>query len=153
MRIEAIRPDTEGARQLIERSDEYMGQLYPAESNHLEPLEALGCPNVLFVGAYIDEVLVGCGAVKLANDDGRYGEIKRMYIDERYRGLGISKAIMSHLESYLIESDVPLARIETGIYQPEAIGLYKRLGYVERLPFGGYKFDPLSVFMQKALNA
>lgn len=60
---------------------------------------------------------------------------------------------MPHLERRLIESGVRLARLEKGIYQPEAIGLYKRLGYVEFPPFGGYKMDPLSVFMDKAFSA
>jgi hypothetical protein len=37
------------------------------------------------------------------------------------------------------------------LMQPEALGLYRALGYVERRPFGDYKSDPLSVFMEKAL--
>ena len=44
-----------------------------------------------------------------------------------------------------------VARLETGIHQPEALGLYRRLGYVERGPFGSYALDPLSVFFEKRL--
>ena len=40
--------------------------------------------------------------------------------------------------------------LETGPSQPEAIGLYERLGYRVRGPYGGYPDDPLSVFMEKA---
>ena len=35
----------------------------------------------------------------------------------------------------------------------QAIGLYKKLGYIERNPFGEYKPDPLSIFMEKQLSA
>lgn len=153
MRLIAIRPDAEGIRELIKSSDRYMGLLYPAESNHLEPLEVLGKPNVLLVGAYEGLALAGCGAVKIVIGEDTYGEIKRVFVDEQYRGRGISKAIMFYLENHLVERRIRIARLETGIRQPEAIGLYQRLGYVERTPFGDYREDPLSVFMEKALYA
>ena len=43
-------------------------------------------------------------------------------------------------------------RLETGTKQPEAIALYRKFGYVERGPFGAYKPDPLSIFMEKRLG-
>jgi hypothetical protein len=42
-------------------------------------------------------------------------------------------------------------RLETGIYQLEAIGLYERCGFQRIPPFGDYKADPLSVFFEKRL--
>ena len=42
-------------------------------------------------------------------------------------------------------------RLETGIRQPEAIGLYRSAGYAEIGPFGAYRPDPLSLFMEKRL--
>jgi putative acetyltransferase len=42
--------------------------------------------------------------------------------------------------------------LETGIRQPEALGLYEQAGYKRRGPFGDYAEDPLSVFMQKRLT-
>jgi len=42
--------------------------------------------------------------------------------------------------------------LETGISQPEALGLYERSGYVRRGPYGDYPDDPLSVFMHKRLT-
>jgi putative acetyltransferase len=53
----------------------------------------------------------------------------------------------------LRSSGIALARLETGIRQPEALGLYRRLGYVERAPFGAYVEDPLSLFMEKRLSS
>ena len=128
-----------------------MASLYPAESNHMESPSALALPNVLFLGAYLDGELAGCGAVKLMHDDGSYGEIKRVYVLDTYRGRGLSKQLMQALEAHLIEQQIPLARLETGISQPEALGLYEKLGYQYRAPFGSYLLDPLSVFMEKRL--
>jgi putative acetyltransferase len=152
MRIEPTDPESDSAQALIAMSDTYMTALYPAESNHLESARALKAPNVLFLGCFLQGQLVGCGAVKILSDDGRYGELKRVFVLESHRGKGYSKAIMEKLEGHLKNSGIALARLETGIRQPEALGLYKRLGYVERAPFGAYVEDPLSLFMEKRLD-
>jgi putative acetyltransferase len=136
---------------LLAQSDAYMATLYPPESNHMEDVEALRKHNVLFVGASIDADLAGCGAVKTMRDDGVYGEIKRVFVAPEYRGRGISRAIMAVLERHLIEQGVPFSRLEMGALQPEALGLYRRLGYGERPPFGKYQPDPQSLFMEKRL--
>jgi putative acetyltransferase len=152
IRIERIDPETDAAMTLLALSDRYMGALYPAESNHLESAAALKLPNVAVFGSFIDGLLVACGAVKILYDDGRYGEIKRVFVLEEHRGRGLSKAIMECLERHLQDSGIALARLETGIKQPEALGLYAKLGYQFREPFGAYRHDPLSVFMEKAIS-
>ena len=151
MYIEALDPLSAPAAHLLALSDAYMASLYPAESNHMESPSALALPNVLFLGAYLDGELAGCGAVKLMHDDGSYGEIKRVYVLDAFRGRGVSKQLMHALEAHLVEQQIPLARLETGISQPEALGLYEKLGYQYRAPFGSYLLDPLSVFMEKRL--
>ncbi len=153
MAIQVIRPDDEQAQGLMRQADELMASLYPAESNHLDGVDVLMKPNVLFVGVYKAETLVGCGAVKILNDDGDYGEIKRIFVSPEHRGEGISVEIMTFLERHLRESEIHVARLEVGVKQPEALGLYRKLGYVERGPFGAYREDPLSVFMEKTLGA
>jgi hypothetical protein len=42
-------------------------------------------------------------------------------------------------------------RLETGIYQVEAIGLYERYGFQRRAPFSEYKVDPMSLYFEKEL--
>ena len=151
MKIVKMDPADARVRVLLEQSDAYMATLYPPESNHMEDVESLRQQNVYFVGASIDAVIAGCGAVKTLRDDGVYGEIKRVFVAPQYRGRGISRAIMELLERHLIEHGVPLSRLEMGALQPEALGLYRRLGYLEREPFGKYQPDPLSLFMEKRL--
>ncbi len=151
MKIIPIDPAAPEVRALIAASDAYMHALYPAVSNHLESVEALAKPNVLFLGGYLDGKLVACGAVKTRDDDGTFGEIKRVFVVEQQRGKGFSKEIMQRLEEHLLKTSVMVARLETGIKQPEAIGLYKKLGYRERAPFAAYEPDPFSLFMEKSL--
>lgn len=147
MEIKQINPIR--ARRLVEALDTYQSGLYPAESNHLEPIESLTNKNVIMLGALHKECLFAMGAVKLFKN---YGEIKRLFVPEKHRGKGLAQKIMAELEDNLIQRSIFTARLETGIYQPEAVGLYKKLGYVLCDPFGDYKPDPLSVFMEKQLS-
>ena len=110
-------------------------------------------PNVHFLGAYVDGELIGCGAVKVPEGDGKYGEIKTVFVAEAHRGKGHSKAIMRELENHLRSIGVGVARLATGIKQPEAVSLYARLGYVPCPPFGDHATDPMTVFMEKSLGA
>jgi putative acetyltransferase len=55
------------------------------------------------------------------------------------------------LSAHAREHGVGLLRLETGIYQREAIGLYERMGFQQIPSFGAYKEDPLSLFYEKRL--
>jgi putative acetyltransferase len=85
-------------------------------------------------------------------DDGRYAEIKRVFVVEGMRGGRIAERIMAELERRMAKRGITVFRLETGISQPAALALYRRLGYREREPFGAYRPDPLSVFMEKRLE-
>ncbi len=150
--IEPLDPELPEVRALIAAADEFYTGLYPSESNHLESSDDLKADNVLFVGCRVGGSLVASGAAKIMRDDGCYAEIKRVYVVEGYRGQGLSLAIMRHLEARIRERGIGICRLETGIRQPEALGLYRKLGYVERGPYGTYAEDPLSVFMEKRLH-
>lgn len=134
---------------MIHLLDKYQQELYPAESNHLDSLETLAGPNCRLIGAITNDQLVGIGAVKIMGD---YGELKRFYIPEKFRGQGIAEGIINALEKWLVEKKTYLSRLETGIHQHAAIRFYQKLGYDETTPFGNYKLDPLSVFMEKSLS-
>lgn len=98
------------------------------------------------------ENILGCGAVRVMEDDGQYGELKRVFIKEAYRGQGLSKQLIIALERFLIDRSISVMRLETGIYQLEALGLYKHLGYQIPEPYGIYALDPFSIFMEKKLT-
>ena len=153
----ATDPEIPSIAAMIEQLDGYQLSLYPEESNHLVSIEELTAENVYFVAAYEGPDLIGCGAIKYVDcaccdkDIGGYGEIKRVFVKTEARGKGVSKEIMAKLESNARYRKVEVIRLETGIHQPEAIGLYARLGYRRRGPFGEYPDDPVSVFMERRL--
>jgi len=152
MEIDSLDPDSSEVQALIAVADAYYIDLYPAESNHLASSEDLKKPDVILLGCRIDGELVASAAARILQDDVDYAEIKRLFVLDRYRGKGLSNEIMRHLETELQSRGISLFRLETGIKQPEALGLYRKLGYRERGPFGSYVADPFSVFMEKQVG-
>jgi putative acetyltransferase len=132
----------------LHASDDYAASLYPAESNHMLDIEALLRPEMRFFGIFVDGSAKGCGGYWAHAD---CAEIKRVWIDPSARGLGLSRKLVAHLEHEMRSERFERARLETGVSQPEALGLYRALGYAECGPFGDYRPDALSVFMEKTL--
>ena len=142
-------PDQPEIIALIADLDAYQLTLYPPEAVYALDLASLLQPHVKFaVARDADQAIVGCAAVVL---NPGYGEVKRMYVKPEARGRGAAKRLMALLEQAAREAGCPLMTLETGPSQPEAIALYERQGYARCGPFGDYRDDPLSVFMQKRL--
>jgi putative acetyltransferase len=147
--IEVESPRQTEIARLIRQSDDYLTALYPPASRHAIDLEALAAPNVRLLIARLDGVAVGC--VGLALGEPGQAEIKRLFVQPAARGRGIGRALMAQLEWLAAEEGVSLLQLETGVKQPEALSLYRALGYAERGPFGAYRPDPLCLFMEKRL--
>lgn len=140
-------PDQVEVHTLLRQSDAYMAGLYPAESNHLVDVATLASPNVRFLVARRNGEAIGCGALMLGADGA--AEVKRMFVVPEARGLKLGSRILDALEAAARTEGVRIIRLETGVRQPEALGLYRRHGYSERGPFGSYRLDPLSTFFEK----
>lgn len=134
---------------LLAASDAHVAALYPAESSHMLAPEALRAPGVTFFVARQEDKAAGCAALV---QRGGYGEVKRMFVAAAARGHGIGRRLLTALEAEARRCRLPCLRLETGIRQPEAIGLYRSAGFRDIPPFGAYGPDPLSVFMEKALE-
>ncbi len=147
----AIEPPRQaGVMRLLELSDAYAASLYPAESNHMVDVATLEGENVSFFVARQSEAVLGCGALVEAGDGA--GEIKRMFVDEAARGLKLGRRLLDAIVDRAGALGLSVIRLETGIHQPQAIGLYSAHGFVETGPFGDYRPDPLSIFMEKTLS-
>ena len=153
--VTAERPDTPDAMSLIIELEATLEPLYPQESRHGLSVERLIAEAVPFFVLRADGIAAGCGGVKLfpAGMATAYGEIKRMYVRPQFRGRGFAKLMLIHLSEYARAHGVTLLRLETGIHQREAIGLYERMGYRLIGPFGDYQPDPLSLFYEKSLGS
>jgi putative acetyltransferase len=148
----AIRPEDPGTPEvvaLMAALDSYQAALYPPESNHFLGLDELRGDNVRFFVARDGGRAVACGALRIHPD---YGEIKRMYVHTDSRGLGLGARMLSTLETAARDHGLLLLRLETGISQPEALGLYRSHGFHQRAAFGDYAPDPLSLYFEKALS-
>ncbi|HEX3559932.1 MAG TPA: GNAT family N-acetyltransferase [Pyrinomonadaceae bacterium] len=148
--INRERPDTFDAVSLIAELEAFLEPLYPPESRHGFSVDKLLAEDVAFFLLRTDEMPAGCGGIKLVGDE--YGEIKRMYVRPQFRGLGFAKLLLEHLADYARSQNISLLRLETGIHQREAIGLYERQGFYRIPPFGSYTDDPLSLCYEKRLT-
>ncbi|MXS19887.1 GNAT family N-acetyltransferase [Pseudomonas oryzihabitans] len=142
-------PDQPEVIALIAELDAYQDDLYPPESRHALDLTSLMQPNVLFlVTRDAGGQALGCAAMVL--NEG-YGEIKCLYVSPSGRGQGLGRRLLSRLEAEALTTGCERAMLETGPYQPEALALYGAASYERRGPFGAYRDNPLSVFMEKWL--
>ena len=94
-----------------------------AEADELRP------PAGLFLVASLRAEPVGCGALKL--HIGEPAELKRMWVDESVRGLGIGRRLLTELEKRARAGGATVAHLETNGALVEAIGLYRSAGYTE----------------------
>lgn len=90
---------------------------------------------------------VGCGAFKPYSED--TVEIKRMYVPPKQRQQGIASLVLAELERWAGELGYRRCVLETGLAQPEAIGLYRRNGYHVIPNYGQYMGVESSVCFQK----
>jgi len=147
--IQLESPRGNGVNELIRALDSYLSALYPPASNHFLDLEQLSQPAIRFFVARRAGAPLACGALRI--DAEGYGEVKRMYVAPAARGEGLGRAILARIEEEARRQGLRLMRLETGIHQAEAIALYRRSGYADCPPFGEYRTDPLSRFMEKRL--
>jgi GNAT superfamily N-acetyltransferase len=147
--ISTERPDGADAKALIAELEAQLTPLYPVESQHGYSVEKLIREAVAFFVIRDNDTPVACGGVQLFGAD--YGEIKRMYVRPQFRGLGFGKLMLDHLADYARHQGVGVLRLETGIHQHAAIGLYEHAGFRSIPPFGAYRLDPLSRFYEKRI--
>jgi putative acetyltransferase len=134
---------------LVRALDAVFEALYPAESNHLLDIETLAGPDIRFFVLREKGEALGCGALWL---HGAYGEVKRIYVKPEARGRKLGHVIVKRLEVEAQTLGLKLLRLETGIKQREALGLFTACGFVTCSAFGDYpKDDRNSVFMEKRI--
>jgi putative acetyltransferase len=146
--IAVERAEREDVRALLHAVWSWSVGLYPPESRHGLDLAAYQRPEVTLFVAREGGAAVGCGAYELDGDGS--AELKSMFVTPEGRGRGIGQAILAAIEDAL-RGRVTTLRLETGVKQPAAIRLYETAGFRRRGPFGSYRDDPLSIFMEKPL--
>lgn len=92
---------------------------------------------------------VGCGCYKVI--DRQTIEIKRMYVDEKYRRQGIATMILQSLERKAFQEGFTIAELETGKDMQDNILMYGKYGYHLVENYGVFVGDDICVCMEKYL--
>ena len=86
-------------------------------------------PRGVFLLAISDGLPIGC--VGLKGNAGDVAEVKRLWVSEAARGLGLAKRLMWEVENVARELSVKTLRLDTNSALPEAVKLYQTSGWVE----------------------
>lgn len=137
VRIERVDPASEGARWCVaqyfdELARRFDGGFDPARSLPNDDAEMVP-PAGAFLVAWLDGEPVACGAVKTMAPG--IGYLKRMWVADSVRGLGLGRRMLAALESEAGRLGLTILRLETNRALGEAIRLYQSCGYVEVPPF------------------
>ena len=81
--------------------------------------------NVLLV--FCNDTPVACSGLKRYSDT--EAEIKRVWVEPGYRGKHIASKMMQHLEEKAKQFGFSRLILQTREIMPDAVGLYKSLGY------------------------
>jgi len=143
--------DSPDARRLVAALDAHLASRYAPDQRFGPHLKAEHvAPGVgTFVIARADGKAVGCGALK--RRDPITVEVKRMYVEPEMRGHRVAREILDHLENIARAMGAERLVLETGIYQEEAIGLYRGAGFKAVDCFDEYAGVPTSVCFEKPL--
>ncbi|HTN81052.1 MAG TPA: GNAT family N-acetyltransferase [Acidimicrobiales bacterium] len=143
------RIDVEPGLSLVAALLDELRSLYGEEDEDAPAPDDLAPPNGRFYIAMRDREPVGCGGVKHFADG--IGEVKRMYVVPAARRTGVARMVLTELEAEARRRGYRELRLETGVKQPEAIGLYQSAGF-ELIPcWGIYEQAPLSRCLAKQL--
>ena len=146
---ECADPGSPDAQTLIGKLDREILRRYPGGPIHGIDIDEFRAADGYFV--VIREPASGqpiaCGAFRPVTP--HCVEIKRMFVDEHFRRRGYAKQILIHLETVAKQRGFRGFVLETATGQPEAMGLYERLGYFRIPRFGSYVSSEISVCYAK----
>jgi DNA-binding MarR family transcriptional regulator/GNAT superfamily N-acetyltransferase len=109
----------------------------PGRSTLVEPHD-LRPPAGLLLIATLGAKPIGCGALKFHGH--QPAELKRMWVAESARGIGLGRRLLCELETHAAGHGARSVRLETNRALTEAIALYLSAGYHEVEPFNDEKY-------------
>ena len=153
LRIERVNPASPAARWCVAQ---YFAELDRRFESGFDPAASIGAedrelipPRGAFLLASVDGRSVACGAVKWIGPG--VGSLKRMWVSDSIRGLGIGRRMLEALEQQARTLGLRTLRLETNDTLREAIHLYQSAGYSEVAPFNS---DPYAQhWFEKRLEA
>lgn len=140
--------DNPDFQNLTSELDDELCRIYNTNKEDYEEYNRItGLPTAVL--AYENGVAIACGCFKLF--DAQRIELKRMFVVPKFRGKGIASVMVAELEKWGKELGYGTIILETGKGQPEAIALYRKLGYTDILHFGEFPEESRSVCLGKEI--
>jgi DNA-binding MarR family transcriptional regulator/GNAT superfamily N-acetyltransferase len=148
--FEQVDPASPPARAAIARYFSEIHERFGFESAGLDAMDAesLSPPLGTFVLAMSDGLPVACGGAQTVGEG--TGEIKRMWVDDAWRGAGLGSRLLRELEHRLAAMGHDQVVLDTNAALTEALAMYERAGYraIER-----YNDNPWAThFFEKSLR-
>lgn len=150
LKIRVETPLSGDAKDLLDGSTASLLRHMPAEEIFTVDAEELCIPNASFFVARIGKLPVGCVALVDMTD---YGEIKRLYVRDTFRGQGVARALLEDVEQFCRDVGLQEIKLESSPLLTGAAKLYRAMGYQECDAFGDYPVLDSSLFMSKRLSA
>ena len=125
------------AAYFAELASRFDGGFDPARSLPADDGDLVPPAGVLLV-ARLHAEPVGCAAVKWHAEEP--AEVKRMWVAESVRGLGLGRRLLTVVEEHARAYGVDTLRLETNRALPEAIALYRSAGFREVPAFNDEPF-------------
>lgn len=141
--------DAPEATELIDELQlEYVARYGGPDATPVDP-QQFDVPHGAFFVAHRDAEVIGCAGLRRHSDV--EVEVKRMFVRRAFRRRGLSRQMLSLLEDEARALGFGRIILETGLEQPEAIGLYESSGYESIPGFGHYRDSPLNRCYAKQL--
>ena len=132
VQITAVDPRAAEAQTTLTRYFEELAARFPSgfdvgAAGGAADIDLLRPPDGVFLVMTGDDAPVGCGG--LQRIDGTTSEIKRMWIDPHWRGLGLGRRLLAALEAVAVRSGRHQVVLDTNETLAEAIAMYEGAGY------------------------
>tara|TARA_B100000131_G_C17926139_1_gene536355 strand:+ start:235 stop:708 length:474 start_codon:yes stop_codon:yes gene_type:complete len=124
----------------------------PEGSAHVLDIPGLKVSSIKFWSLWIDDKLIGCGALKFINS--QHGEFKSIRVHDDFRNKGNGIKVINHLIFEAKKQGIKRISIETGagkFFEP-ARKLFKKCNFEPCKPFAHYKEDVNSLYLTKLIG-
>lgn len=143
-------PVQDDVRVLIADLNAYLLSLTPPEGCHHLTVEQMAAPDTTVFIARDSGKTIACGALRRHADG--IGEVKRMWTNPAYQGMGIGGRILNEIIVLARSEGFTKLVLETGDRHPAAWRVYERAGFTRCGPVLDYPDVHWSVFYEKELE-
>ena len=124
----------------------------PEGSAHVLDIAGLKDPSIKFWSLWVENELMGIGALKFLNKE--HGEFKSIRVSDKYRSKGYGLKVINYLINEAKKLNIKKLSLETGAgeFFYSARKLFSKCNFKPCEPFSHYKNDINSVYMSLLIN-